>query len=597
MTHLLVIAIRFFFRHLTSLALILLILCVGTYGKKLYDEFNALPRPTPIWEDAVKILNKNANSEIENLIKDHEKNIKEIQGFSKNGQTIGLEKRKTDIKKRLGELDRSKSNGTETLRNSRCLLGIEQCIETAIAGIKTKAKVAMLKKELEFIEDAIRISAAKDLNSLHTKLVSARKELDPLYQNEEKERNRLNKCRSEVGTFLGIKAPSPYISFRCGDVERTHKQEKKKYDDKLNAYNKDLDDYNKSQSLKAKFEKATYSYPKAEVDKLERYIDDASSDLGTQLDLAREKFKNNFLGYIVSGIKPHIPNALLILIGAIVTPLLIKAFYYYVVAPIVVKRPAIILETDNNQATNPIEELHYGNNQSAKISDQTCSIEIRVDEELLIKDEYISDLAINGDVREKWLLNTKFPLTSIASGLYALTQIQTNSIERINIQATHESLFEVAALKIPKGVSLVLKPHKLIGVLQEKNNPIQITRHWRLNSLHAWLTLQLRYMIFHGPGTLILKGCKGVQIASASDGRAINQAATIGFTSNTKYAVSRVQPFRAYRTGNKELFNDCFIGEKGFYVFETLPHANQKRRLIGKGIEGITDSILNVFGI
>ncbi|MCK7502947.1 MAG: hypothetical protein MZV70_01815 [Desulfobacterales bacterium] len=33
----------------------------------------------------------------------------------------------------------------------------------------------------------------------------------------------------------------------------------------------------------------------------------------------------------------------------------------------------------------------------------------------------------------------------------------------------------------------------------DMDRPMQITRHWRLGSLSAWLTLQLRYIVFHGP--------------------------------------------------------------------------------------------------
>ena len=48
-------------------------------------------------------------------------------------------------------------------------------------------------------------------------------------------------------------------------------------------------------------------------------------------------------------------------------------------------------------------------------------------------------------------------------------------------------------------------------MLKPAGAPANITRHWRLASLHAWLTLQLRYLVFHGPCQLLLKGCRGVR--------------------------------------------------------------------------------------
>jgi hypothetical protein len=34
---------------------------------------------------------------------------------------------------------------------------------------------------------------------------------------------------------------------------------------------------------------------------------------------------------------------------------------------------------------------------------------------------------------------------------------------------------------------------------------MRIARHWRLRSLSAWLTLQLRCIVFHGPAKLTVK--------------------------------------------------------------------------------------------
>lgn len=244
-----------------------------------------------------------------------------------------------------------------------------------------------------------------------------------------------------------------------------------------------------------------------------------------------------------------------------------------------------------------LPKLKSENSHGVTISELTTSISVNKNEELLIKDDYISDLTIEGDRKTRFLFSHAFPITSLAAGLYALTQIRTDSKEVVNIQATHESLYEVGVLNIPEGTAVVLKPHKLIGLVQDKNLPIKITRHWRLGSLHAWLTLQLRYMVFHGPGKLILKGCKGIQVARADSGRAINQSATIGFTANVQYSNSRTETFIPYLNGKKELFNDSFHGDSGYYIYETMPYADQKGGLFGRGIEGLTDSVLKVFGI
>ena len=135
------------------------------------------------------------------------------------------------------------------------------------------------------------------------------------------------------------------------------------------------------------------------------------------------------------------------------------------------------------------------------------------------------------------------------------------------------------------------------GIVQHNGGPLRISRHWRLGSLHAWLTLQLRYLIFHGPVDLIVKGCCGIRVERVGAGRSINQAATLGFSANVTYATRRCETFGAYLMGKDELFNDYFTGDSGFYVYEEMPRGGRKSGIAARGIEGIADSVLKIFGI
>ena len=112
------------------------------------------------------------------------------------------------------------------------------------------------------------------------------------------------------------------------------------------------------------------------------------------------------------------------------------------------------------------------------------------------------------------------------------------------------------------------------------------------------------------------QGCRGVRIERADGGRAINQAATIGFSANLPYATRRCETFAAYLFGQQELLNDQFGSAPseghgsdptgstdarpqtaGFYVYEEMPHAGKKTGITGRGLEGLTDSVLKVFGV
>jgi hypothetical protein len=143
----------------------------------------------------------------------------------------------------------------------------------------------------------------------------------------------------------------------------------------------------------------------------------------------------------------------------------------------------------------------------------------------------------------------------------------------------------------------VMQPHNLVGVLQPRGVPVRISSHWRLGSLHAWLTLQLRYLAFHGPARLVVQGCRGVRVEPADAGRAISQAATIGFNANLGYSTRRCETFIAYLRGKQALLNDSFAGGPGFYVYDELPHTRKHPGGPGRWLEGFADSVHKVFGI
>jgi hypothetical protein len=281
------------------------------------------------------------------------------------------------------------------------------------------------------------------------------------------------------------------------------------------------------------------------------------------------------------------PTALLILLGIVLAPLGIKALLYFGLAPLAQRRPPVCLLPQTLGAV----ELVPG--------PSAVSHEVRVDpaHELLVHPEFLQSTAVQGDKDTCWLFSTQYPFTSLASGMVALTRVRTQETARYVVSATHDPHSEIGMLQLPAGAALVMQPHNLVGVLQRRDAPVRITSHWRLSSLHAWLTLQLRYLAFHGPAQLIVQGCRGVRVEHAGQGRSIQQAATIGFNANLAYTTRRSDTFGAYLLGKQGLLNDSFDGVEGFYVYEEMPHTLLRGGRVRRGLEGVADSLLKVFGI
>ena len=263
-------------------------------------------------------------------------------------------------------------------------------------------------------------------------------------------------------------------------------------------------------------------------------------------------------------------NALLILVLVTLAPVGIKAFWYFVVAPAASRRPPIRLRQHAGAAENAIPGDSPDAAWRAKVSAVSQEIRIGEHEELLVHPDFLQSSADRGRKDTKWVLDWGYPLTSLAAGMVALTRIRAAGAESFVVSSKTDPFAEIGVLELSDGSALVLQPRNLVGVVQNVGRPIRITRHWRFG-LGAWITFQFRYLIFEGPGRLIVQGCRGVRIEAANRGRSIDQGATIGFSANLDYSRRRSETFGAYLMGMRGLFNDNFSGGPGCYVYEEMP--------------------------
>ena len=323
----------------------------------------------------------------------------------------------------------------------------------------------------------------------------------------------------------------------------------------------------------------------------------AIEQINRQIAGVDEKLNKAFVARLATVIYQELPTALGVLAGILLLPIGLKVFFYFIVAPWVTNRPPLrLLPSASGSILSPSMEGTAGNDRG-KMSAVSQPIVLGENQELLIQPEYLQSTSLQAGKKTRWLLNAGIPFTSLLSGMYMLTRVSPAGSEPVVISATKDPLSEVGIIDLAEGAAFVCQPRSLAGVIQDRENPIRITRHWRLGSLQSWLTLQLRFLVFHGPGQLVMKGCRGIRIESAGMGRLINQAATLGFSANLDYANTRCETFVSYWTGKEDLFNDLFTGESGVYVYEEMPDLKRATGITGRGLEGFTDAMLKVFGV
>jgi uncharacterized protein (AIM24 family) len=288
-------------------------------------------------------------------------------------------------------------------------------------------------------------------------------------------------------------------------------------------------------------------------------------------------------------------DALWILVLVTLAPVAIKAFWYWIVAPLATRRPPIRLRAPAAASSGdpPFPASALVNEKGSALSQE---LTIGDHEELLVHPNFLQSSTDRGRKDTRWLLSWAYPFTSIAAGMVVLTRIRATGVDTIVVSSTTDPFSEVGVISLAEGTALVLQPRNLIGIVQAIDRPIRIRRRW-LFGLSAWITFQFRYLIFEGPGKLILQGRRGIRVEQAGRGRSIDQRATIGFSPGLDYSPRRSETFGAYLLGMRGLFNDNFSGGPGFYVYEEMPYFGSRSGITGRGLEGLTDGLLKVFGI
>lgn len=279
-------------------------------------------------------------------------------------------------------------------------------------------------------------------------------------------------------------------------------------------------------------------------------------------------------------------QALVALLLIVAAPYLIRLAFWFVLAPMAERRPAIRIRVPGG---NPVPML------PAERSRTSLSVVLAKGEELLVRQDYLQSTSAGGAKDTRWLLDMAHPLSSLASGLYFLTRVRGEGTAT-TISAVSDPFAEVTMVTLPQGGATVLHPRALAAVIQPVGQTIRVTSHWRFTSINAWLTLQLRYLVFHGPARLVVKGGRGIRVEAAIAGRVFGQDQLVGFSADLAYAVARTETFWPYFLGREPLLKDRVLSGQGMLLVEEAPMAGRRARL-RHGLEGTFDAALKAFGL
>jgi hypothetical protein len=325
----------------------------------------------------------------------------------------------------------------------------------------------------------------------------------------------------------------------------------------------------------------------------EKRLDAATAPLRERLAKVSEMATHNLLWRVYHAARPLAGAAVLLVIDWLCVPIALRAFFYFVLAPLASRVSPVVI--DRRASAGASEGAYRRHRELA--SGVSIRLTLAPGREMLIRPEYCQSLPEAVTVRTKILFDWSYLLPSIASHMWMLNLMRVKDNTDIVLSSTIDPLEEVALLEIPAGTAFVMQSRCLVGVLYDEGKRSRIRSHWRLDTLHAWLTLQLRYLSFEGPATLIVKGCRGVRLERASAGRTVSQDATLGFSANAVYSTVRGKPFLPYALGRQALLRDRFMGTEVYYLYEEIPRNANPGYRKSNPLEALVDAGLKALGI
>lgn len=285
-------------------------------------------------------------------------------------------------------------------------------------------------------------------------------------------------------------------------------------------------------------------------------------------------------------IRPYLPLALA---GILLGPLILKAFAYYIVAPVFQRARPIRFSSESLEAPTALD------------SGVSVALHLRNEERAWIKESYLQASDEHLGRKNRFVLNWQIPVTCLAAGLVELIEFSPllkDRSGRITASTQDRAEMELSLIDVPEGGAVILRPSHLVGLVSTNGAPVTIRRRWSFTRAQAWMTLQFRFFEFVGPCRLVVAGVRGVRMERLDPervaGRRTNQDSTIGFTPDLEFGAVRAETFWAYFRGFNPLFDDVFRG-KGTFLCQEISKRDDSGPV--RFWVGLRDAVLKIVGI
>ncbi|MFV0366004.1 MAG: hypothetical protein ACK5JS_05790 [Mangrovibacterium sp.] len=301
-------------------------------------------------------------------------------------------------------------------------------------------------------------------------------------------------------------------------------------------------------------------------------------------------------------LRVYMRTALIIIIFGWLSFFIVRIIIYYVIAPWVGRRKPTCIDTsaDGDINLKSVADLKSGRKGSVRIGSTSLEIDFTKEKEVVAHQRFLQSSFEADEKKMIAFLNKEYWLTSIFAGLWGMLRCRTEEEQSaLTLSDPKGIVSAIDIIEVLPNTRFVCQARAIVGVVRKRGEEVKIHSVWRFG-WHNWLMLHFRYLVFSGPCQLIVKGKHGIVVEQGGQGKVTNPDLVLGFSANLNYSNARSESFWGYLFAWDNIFNDKFKQSDnehlGYYICEEVPDT-KKGDAVSRGLSGVLDTILKIFGI
>jgi len=247
-------------------------------------------------------------------------------------------------------------------------------------------------------------------------------------------------------------------------------------------------------------------------------------------------------------------------------PVSIKAFNYYLIAPLARKtRPITISQDDQDKG----QSIYYD------VPQKEFQLQVGKEHSLIVKPGWYS-LNTDGTTKTRFFWERGNPFASYAMGLVNMTEFKPDGdlLREVKLASEEDPNCDIIPVRLKDHPGYIVKHGHVVATC---GSALAMKKVWGLWDWRNWLFGNLRYVFFTGTGTVYIHGYGAVSTYNTGNpNNRIKERHLVGYDTRTSFRMIRTETFINYWLNDIPLYDIQFFGNGNYLQQQSFGQRDEK---------------------